>query len=398
MRGANKEGSLLGGVLLIAGCCIGAGMLALPVLIGLAGFFPSLLVLVAAWAFMTYTGCLLIEVNGWFKGPVNLLSMVKEGIGKSGFWIAWIAYLLLFYSLLVAYVNASGTIFSAILESVFNLSLSPLIASLIFTLSLGWVIYLGTKAVDWVNRFLMIGLIGAFAILIIVGLSKVQFTNLNHAHFEKLFLSFPVLVISFGFQNLVPSLITYMKGDLKRVKKAVLGGSSLVFCVYLIWCFVILGIIPHDQLADYYQKGKEVTSALTTSAFPFLIHSSRLFAFFAITTSFLPVGLTLAHFLSDGFHLTPTKKRMRYLVPLTILPPLFFGLFYPAFFFKALSFAGGICAMILFGIFPVIMVWMGRYHKKEKSPYHVKGGKPILATAFLFAAFVLICEIIRTFN
>jgi tyrosine-specific transport protein len=52
-------GNLFGGMLLVAGCCIGAGMLALPVLTGLSGFDPSLLVLIAAWAFLTFTAFLL---------------------------------------------------------------------------------------------------------------------------------------------------------------------------------------------------------------------------------------------------------------------------------------------------------------------------------------------------
>ena len=37
-----KSGSVLGGMLLIAGSCIGAGMLGLPILTGLSGLMPSL--------------------------------------------------------------------------------------------------------------------------------------------------------------------------------------------------------------------------------------------------------------------------------------------------------------------------------------------------------------------
>ncbi|MBI3900798.1 MAG: tyrosine transporter, partial [Chlamydiia bacterium] len=158
-------GSLFGGMLLVAGCCIGAGMLALPILIGLTGFFPSLLILFAAWGFMTYTGCLLIEIHGWFSTPVNLLSMVKEGLGKTSYGVAWVTYLLLFYSLLVAYVAGGGAIFSAIGEALFHIHVPEQVASLVFTLFLGWVIYLGTQAVDWVNRFLMIGLVFAYVSL-----------------------------------------------------------------------------------------------------------------------------------------------------------------------------------------------------------------------------------------
>ena len=39
-----SQGTLLRGILLVAGTSIGGGMLALPVLTGQIGFFPSLLV------------------------------------------------------------------------------------------------------------------------------------------------------------------------------------------------------------------------------------------------------------------------------------------------------------------------------------------------------------------
>ncbi|MBX9745108.1 MAG: amino acid transporter, partial [Chlamydiales bacterium] len=118
---SRAEGSLVGGMLLVSGSCIGAGMLALPILTGLAGFFPSLTMLLAAWAGMTFTALLLLEVNGWFVTQVNLLSMSKKGLGNGGRTVAWISYLFLFYALLVAYISASGTVFSAILQTVFHI-------------------------------------------------------------------------------------------------------------------------------------------------------------------------------------------------------------------------------------------------------------------------------------
>ena len=133
----HSPGSVLGGMLLVAGSCIGAGMLALPILTGLTGFFPSLSMLLLSWAFMTFTGLLLIEVNGWFKNPVNLVSMAQESLGRKGRLTAWLSYLFLFYSLLVAYTAASGTVFSAILDSLFHIALPAQAASIFFTISGG---------------------------------------------------------------------------------------------------------------------------------------------------------------------------------------------------------------------------------------------------------------------
>lgn len=99
-------GKVFGGMFLIAGCCIGAGMLGLPVILGICGFIPSLILLCITWIYMTFTGLLLIEINGWFNSQVNIISMVNRGLGSVAKFISLILYLLLFYSLLVAYIPA----------------------------------------------------------------------------------------------------------------------------------------------------------------------------------------------------------------------------------------------------------------------------------------------------
>jgi tyrosine-specific transport protein len=392
-------GSTLGGMLLIAGSCIGAGMLALPILTGLAGFFPSLSMLLLAWAFMTFTGLLLVEVNGWFFGQVNLLSMVEESLGKSARIVAWTSYLFLFYSLLVAYVAASGAIFSAILESLIHIHLPDWAASLFFTLIFGWIIYLGTRPVDLLNRILMAGLIITYLAMIAFGLSKIQPKLLLEWAPRHLFASLPVLVISFGYQNLIPSLTAYMKGDLRRVRLTIIGGSLISLALYVLWSFLVLGIVSYPDIVQSYKKGEEATIALSaTLGSSGISYFAQGFAFFAIVTSFLAQGLTLTHFLADGFKLAITQKNIRWLILLALLPPLVLALCYPQIFFKALNFAGGICAMVLFGILPTLMAWIGRYYKKLTSNYHVRGGKLSLAAAFCFSLFVIICEIARIFS
>ena len=394
-------GSLLGGMLLVSGSCIGAGMLALPILTGLAGFFPSLLTMGVSWIFMMFTGLLLVEVNGWFFQQVNILSMAKEALGNTGRSIAWISYLFLFYTLMVAYTSASGTIFSAIFESFFHLKLPDWAASLFFTSIFGWIIYLGTRPVDLVNRILMGGLIIAYLGMIGAGLFRIHPDHLLHWAPKSLFASLPVIVVSFGFHNLIPSLTAYMKGDLVRVRWTIVGGSFITLMIYLLWSLLVLGVVPFDGqggILNSYRQGQEATSALRIALGSHSIsYFAQGFAFFAIVTSFLAQGLTLTHFLADGFGVIPTKEKTRWIVLLVLLPPLVLAISYPTIFFKALSFAGGICAMILFGILPVLMAWVGRYRKRLTSNYHVKGGKASLIAGLLFSFLVIACELIRIF-
>lgn len=394
----SAAGSVIGGMLLVAGSCIGAGMLALPILTGLAGFFPSLSMLLLSWAFMTFTGLLLVEVNGWFKGQVNLVSMSQEALGQKGRLTAWLSYLFLFYSLLVAYTAASGSVFSAILDALFAISIPPAAASIFFTALFGTIVYLGTRPVDLFNRVLMVGLIITYLGMIGLGITRVDPQLLLFSAPKYTLLSLPVLVVSFGFQNMIPSLTAYMKGDLKRVRITILGGGLITLAIYLVWSILVLGVVEPNTIQDSYQRGEEATIALrNVLGSSSISHFAQGFAFFAIITSFLAQGLTLTHFLADGFKLIPTRKNLWWLCSLALIPPLIFALFYPQIFFKALSFAGGICAMVLFGILPTSMAWIGRYQRKHSSHYHVSGGKTSLIAGMLFSLFVIVCEIARFF-
>ncbi len=79
-----SKSKLAGGILLVSGTTIGAGMLALPVVTGMAGLLPTLLLFLVFWIFMTYTALLMLEVNLWMKDHSNMITMAKETLGKWG--------------------------------------------------------------------------------------------------------------------------------------------------------------------------------------------------------------------------------------------------------------------------------------------------------------------------
>src|SRR6478752_4022536 len=87
-------------ILLVSGCCIGAGMLGLPVISSLAGFIPSSLVFIIGWLFMAATGLLLLEANLWFNESASMVTLAGRTLGIGGKIIAWIGFLFLFYALM----------------------------------------------------------------------------------------------------------------------------------------------------------------------------------------------------------------------------------------------------------------------------------------------------------
>lgn len=394
-----KKQSILGGAFLISGSCIGAGMLALPIITGMSGFIPSIILILISWFFMTFTGLLLLEVNGWFIERSNIISMSGRSFGVLGRILSWVFYLFLFYSLSVAYISGGGNILSSSIGSIFSVVISSKIYITIFVVVSAFIVYLGTSTVDFLNRIFMCLLFLSYLGIVFLGLTKIKIGYLSHVNFSSGLIAIPILITSFGFHNMIPSLVSYMENDYKKVKKSIILGGLIALGIYLIWEFFVLGIVSYSHLFSGFAKGSEASQILMTyldsTWVGFFVKS---FAFFAIITSFLAQTLGLTHFIADGLRVFPNKKNRSWLVLLAIIPPSFFAITYPTVFFKALSFAGGFCAVCLFCILPALMVWNGRYYKQYVSSYMAKGGKIALVLVILFSLFILGQELFRIFS
>jgi tyrosine-specific transport protein len=386
-----SAGTFIGGMLLIAGSCIGAGMLALPIATGLAGFIPSVFSFLIAWGFMTFTGLLLVEVNSTFKERVNIGSMAERAMGPAGRILSWVLYLFLFYSLLVAYIAGSGSL------ALTSFSIPKWLGSSIFTLGFGILAYQGTRTVDYWNRMFMFGKIVTYLGMIILGFQYIQPHLLTRSEPLYAFFSLPVLVIAFGYHNMIPTLMNYMNQDARKVRKTILAGSIFALIVYLIWDIIVLGIVPADGkwgLIESLKQGRQASDAVAGMlGLSWVSTFAEGLALFALLSSFLAQTLALVHFLADALKVKQEKHETIPLCLLALVPPLIFGIIYPDIFIHALNFAGGICAVTLFGILPVIMAWKARYRDRIAGTYQLFGGKKILTTIFAVALFIFLFEV-----
>ena len=347
----------IGGILLVSGTATGAGMLALPVLTCFAGFIPSFVAFVACWAFMLITANLILEVNLGFRGDVNMISMAARTLGNPGKFVCWVIYLLLLYALTAAYIAGSAPLFISAFQAVTGTIIPFWIGLFPFLLLFGLFVYLGVGSVDYVNRFLMVGLIGSFIILTIALPSHVNTTLLTHAQPQAIWMAIPVIITSFGFHIIIPTLTTYLNHNTTQLRWIILIGSSLPLLVYLIWEFLILGVVPFQPLAIAWNEGASAVDPLAkTIQSSWISSAAKLFSFFAIITSFLGVSLSLSDFLGDGLKLHRFSWGREIACLLTYLPPLFFVLLYPRGFVLALQYAGLFVAILL-GLLPPLMAW-----------------------------------------
>ena len=386
---------MLGGSLLVAGCCIGAGMLGLPVLSAQAGFQPSIIMFFVCWLFMVITGLLLLEVNLWYGGGISIITMAGRTLGHPGKVVSWLVFLFLFYSLMVAYIAASGSLITDFIGGITGQYWHQGFGGFLFCLLFAVLLYLGIGAVDWFNRFLMLGLVISYVSLVTVGASHVNPDYLKHQDWTAATMVIPAVIVSFGFHNLVPSLTTYFHSQVKPLKWTLIFGSAIPLVIYLIWESIILGIVPLQDFKVALDQGEIATEALKNAVgVSWIVDVAQAFAFFAIVTSFLSVALSFIDFLADGLNIKKTPKGKVVLVLLVLGPPFLCAFLYPTIFLIALNTAGGFGAVILFGILPALMVWKGRYTQKLGHPELVPGGKPLLILIIAFSAWVMVLQFI----
>lgn len=348
---------ILGGTLLVAGTAIGAGMLAIPVITAKVGFVPSFFLMGAVWFYLFITAYLLLDVTLSCPGEMNLIGMTARMLGKGAKIGCWIVYLLLLYSLTAAYIAGSSALFVQAIQGVTGVTLPEWFGPIPLLFIFGLFVYLGTGSVDLLNRLLMLGLLVTYALLICFLPPHVKWDLLARQEPSHVWVAIPLLMTSFGFHIIIPTLTTYLEHHVVWLRRTILMGSLLPLLIYILWEGLILGIVPLPLLEEAMQAGGSATIPLAKALHaPWLKNIANYFSFFAIITSFLGVSLSLSDFLAEGLRLRRVSLEREIACLLTFVPPLLFVYVYPHGFIHALQYAG-IFVAILLCIFPALMAW-----------------------------------------
>jgi tyrosine-specific transport protein len=214
----------------------------------------------------------------------------------------------------------------------------------------------------------MVGLFIAYACFVVIGLPKVVTDLLSTSDWSMASMALPVTFAAFGFQGTVPTLASWMHYDRKRLRKSILIGTSITLVVYILWQWLFHGIVPRDGphgLIETLNEGRDAVYPLQYfTNNPWIWGLGRAFAFFALVTSFLGVGIGLVDFLADGLKKDKAKPgNMALLLFIAFGLPLVLALAFPHIFIAALGLAGGFGCAILLGMLPIIMVWKAKFQQ-----------------------------------
>jgi len=386
------SGTVLKGTLLVAGTTIGGGMLGIPVLTSLGGFIPSIVIFFACWLVMTATALLILEVNLWMEGESNFVTMAERTLGTAGKGAAWGLYIFMFYTLSLAYVVGCSKILYGLAEEALPLS----VCMVIFVALFAPCVYAGARVVGFLNVPLMAGLVLFYLLFVVIGIRYVDTERLLERNWLNSLHALPVAFTAFAFQGLIPTLSRYLGRDRIKVKKAIIYGSLIPLATYIVWQWLILGIIPKEGINGLFEAMLNDRTAVDPLRHhlnnPYVAVFGQYFAFFALLTSFLGVTLPLRDFLADGLHVPLNRPGRLLLSALIFIPVLSIAMVYPGIFLEALGYAGGYGSALLLGLLPICMVWAGRYRLGYEKHGIVPGGKATLSLLALFIGLEVVLE------
>lgn len=389
----------IGATILVAGTCIGGGMIALPMVLAKIGIIPSIVVMLMTWMLVYYTSIINLELHLQAGKGLTLGELGRKFSGKIAGIIGTGSFKLLSYSLVAVYIYAGSSVAQSMLE--IKTPFESIAA--IYAVAAALLLMLPLKVLDYVNRILFIGLLVVIASLVIGLVFEIKWHDLplisnNYKDIVSWEVLIPVVFTSFGFQGSIPPIVNYCNGDKKMLKKVFFWGTLTPTIVYIIWTCSVLGVVHADN-HEFYNKisnGEVDVGGLVSQ----LSHVSQWdsvqalvwwISFFAIVTSLLGVSISLCDSVKS---MMPTKlfnsKSKIIIAPiLTVLPAYLVAMIIPNAFISVLGFAGMILVIIAI-LLPVYLL------RKAKSPICKElKHQELISLTTIIGVVIILCEILN---
>ncbi|MEN9585587.1 MAG: hypothetical protein RLZZ616_2593 [Pseudomonadota bacterium] len=393
--------SLVGGACIIAGVCVGAGMLGLPSAGAGAWTIWSILAITLTMVVMTVSGWMLLESYQGYPLRVSFDTVTRELLGEKVNALNNLTVYFVGGILLYAYITSAGLIIDGMT------GIGRHWGSTLFTLGFSGLVWHSTRAVDRISVVLVIAM-GLSFVFGISGLSlnikpTLLFDTLSqHASYAPYALAMlPVALTSFGYHHSVSSMRAYY-GEERRARYAILGGTAIALLFYLIWLVSVFGNLPRSEFGPVVAQGgnvdvllKALASVIESEA---VANALNLFSMAAILSSFIGVGLGVFDYLADLFKFDNSHQGRAKSWAVTFLPPLLLSLLFPFGFLMAIGYAGAV-ATLWTCIIPALLAWKVRAGKRAQSGkgdgFRTPGGLPMIVGVLLFGVLTALFHLLN---
>ena len=380
---------LFGSSLILSGTALGAGMLAIPMVLAQFGFYVSGLLMLVIFLGTTYSALLLAETCTKTKDNTGMSSVAYLTLGHKGKHFINALFYLLLVCMMIAYLIGIGDLVHNFLLDL-GMDVPPAVGYTLFSLLTGFVVVAGKSHVDKLNRGLFILMVAMLLLVIGSLLSNIHLSNLSQ---ESAFSTrdvvkySAVIFTSFASMVVIPSLVIYNhEASDKQIRNMILLGSVIPLLCYLIWLFAIIGNLGVEAVSQF-DNISQLIAAFGAEA-GMLKGVIALFSALALITSYLGVSMALYDQNKDAITKGNTEA-----YGLTFILPLVLATLFSNQFVSMLDYAGMVLVFLaIWG--PLAMVKQVRKphfeHAKLDHTYTAAGGQPALVATFLFGALIFV--------
>lgn len=349
-----------GSAYLILGTCIAAGMLGLPIVTAEYHFAFTTFMLISSWLLMTVGAWCVLHVVTTMPRGANFISMSETILGRPAKIITWFVYLMLLYSLICAYLSGSGDLLQNLLHQA-NIFIPRWLSTLLATVIFGSIVFGGIHSVDIANRFLMSA---KFVICFLLIGSVIPFTHFNNLISGKIDWNpsaWLVVITSFGYASILPSIRDYLDNNKKRLMRVFYISSFIPLILYFVWIAVIQGALPRFGAHSLSAMNNSAnTNSMLMNEISALTHHvivttiSVAFISICAITGFLSVSTSLFDTLTDGMKYKNHGKDRVIIALLALGPPVLIVTLNPSIFIHALAYAG-FCCLYMLVFLPILL-------------------------------------------
>ncbi|TDM54225.1 amino acid permease [Aliivibrio fischeri] len=380
---------LIGSSLIISGTALGAGMLAIPMVLAQFGLVWGTALMLFICLGTTYAALLLLEASINVGGGLGMNTIARKSLGKSGQIITNGLLYALLICLLMAYILGAGDLLNKLLRGV-GFELSLIQSQIAFTLVAGIIVASGTAVIDKLNRVLfgiMLLMLVLTLVFLVPDISFENMTQVTNSSTTDLVKTSAIIFTSFGFMVVIPSLVSYNhEATPKQLRNMVILGSLIPLVCYLVWLYAVVGNLTAEQLIHFTNVSELISVFSAEHAFISVVLSG--FTGLALLTSFLGVAMALFTQNQDMFK---QNKVVTYVI--SFILPLTGAIYAADQFLSVLSYAGII--LVFLAVFvPLAMVVKLRKSENAEKTYIAEGGVAMLTFSFAFGSFLLISQVI----